>query len=333
MVRGAKRWLDRWVTPGAQKMLVGMAVCLPILGCLVTMCARLGSDGPPYTKLAPYALTPDGPVALRFELSVDRDAVLYVTRPAPWTGTFPQRVTLNLHRWEHGTRRDTLVGRITEPAADSSYSGPPIVAATDGGFYMWVSDGVARVTPEGQLETYANPHYDLRAEDVRAIARAYGAAPARPIARVEWPSRDPNQPLRTYFFNAEGRSLALCCLTEHPLVVENWRGAIARATLDNPILEVSAPPNPTFVEGAFHDYKGGAPLTSAAEGLRIERRCYGRVYRCGGTKYIATVQGRRFVIPGRDYISHDVLLPRSRYLTMRDGTLLWIHEGTLYALR
>jgi hypothetical protein len=137
---------------------------------------------------------------------------------------------------------------------------------------------------------------------------------------------------RYYLFTLDGQPFFLHNLNEDPLVVTTGQAPRERATLDNPVVPLNVPSNPDFVrESPLFDAWNHESYESEGERMTITTRrdCF-MVPLCPFyPKIIVKVERRRYAFDSHHY----PFVPQSGYLTARDGTLFWLRDGHLYALR
>jgi hypothetical protein len=330
--RRKRRWLDRWVTPGAQKMLVGMAV----VGLFMLSCAGLAwlwdIPSPAYTELDRYDITPAGQRVLMFEFDAARDRVLIVTQAAPPADN--QRVVrVEVYIWDVTTRQLASIGQFDGVALreHSWERHDEATRASDGGFFLFTRT-LLRIGGDGQVTSYPNRTPSLTPEDVQRLANTYDAS-GEPVYRIDRGAAEPSQAAsRHYLFAIDGQPFFLHNLTEDPLAVTTGQAPRERAVLNNPVVHLNVPMNPDFVrESPLFDAWNHESYESEAERMIVTTRrdCF-MVPLCPHyPKIIVKVERRRYAFDSHHY----PFVPQSGYMTARDGTLFWLRDGHLYALR
>jgi hypothetical protein len=182
------------------------------------------------------------------------------------------------------------------------------------------------------VTSYPNRTPSLTPEEVRRLADTYDAS-GEPVYRIDRGVAEPQQAAsRYYLFALDGQPFFMHNLTEGPLVVTTGHASSERAVLDNPVIPINAPSNPDFVrESPLFDAWNHESYESKDERMTVTTRrdCFMVPVCPSYPKLIVRVERRRYVFDSHHY----PFVPQSGYLTTRDGTLIWLSDGHLYALR
>ncbi|MFN8512411.1 MAG: hypothetical protein U0232_18855 [Thermomicrobiales bacterium] len=308
-----------------------LAIGLPLLACIAVTYMRIADANPPYTDLARYDITPSDQPVLMFEFSAARDQILIVTQATPPDDRRVVRVEAFL--WDIRSRRATSIGQFDGVALreHSWERQDEATRSSDGDFFLFTRT-LLRISSDGRMTSYSNRTQSLTPDEILRIARAYEDS-GTPVYRIDRGVTEARQTAgRYYLFALDGQPFFLNSLTEDPLVVTSSQTPRERVMLSNPVVPLNAPINPAFTrESPLFDAWNNRSYESKGERMTVtaRRNCF-MVPLCPTyPKIIVKVARRGYAFESYRY----PFVPQSGYMTTQDGTLFWLRDGHLYALR